>query len=425
MNKKKHPWFRQRGYLHFDSPVGYETAKLLVSRPEKVSKHSFYPFINYDIESLKVYSDEKEVVRKKYKKRPIAYAAHLDSHVYAYYAFLLSAKYEEKLEKHGLSDTVLAFRSLGKSNIDFAHEAFSDISSRGTCSAVALDITGFFDNLDHQIMKSAWCQLLDLEQLPSDHYNVFKSITKYSKVDKVEVFDEFGISSSNPKYNRFKICDAKEFRDRVRAKGLITSHTGNKGIPQGSPISALLSNIYMLDFDMRMKNIIEPTGGRYFRYCDDMLFIVDPEMRSGIEEQAKALIKEIRLEINSDKTEIRDFMCKGGLQQSDKPLQYLGFIFDGQRVLLRSASLARFSGRMKAGVRLAKKTMRKANALRAKKGLPAKGLYKKKLYDRYSHLGNRNFITYAHRSAKTMNSKGIKRQLKPLWKRLQDEMKEK
>jgi retron-type reverse transcriptase len=51
------------------------------------------------------------------------------------------------------------------------------------------------------------------------------------------------------------------------------------GIPQGSPISALLSNIYMFSFDKHMKNYVDSIGGKYFRYCDDMLLIVPSEYR--------------------------------------------------------------------------------------------------------------------------------------------------
>lgn len=43
------------------------------------------------------------------------------------------------------------------------------------------DFTNFFDNLDHQYLKQQWCSLLQVSQLPADHYAVFKNITKYSK----------------------------------------------------------------------------------------------------------------------------------------------------------------------------------------------------------------------------------------------------
>ena len=49
------------------------------------------------------------------------------------------------------------------------------------------------------------------------------------------------------------------------------------GIPQGSPMSAILSNIYMLDFDKYCCELANNFGGIYRRYCDDK-FIHKTEM---------------------------------------------------------------------------------------------------------------------------------------------------
>ena len=49
--------------------------------------------------------------------------------------------------------------------------------------------------------------------------------------------------------------------------------TKDFGIPQGSPISAVLANIYMLDFDYEINKYLESIGGIYRRYSDDMVAI--------------------------------------------------------------------------------------------------------------------------------------------------------
>ncbi|MFS2167674.1 hypothetical protein ACCD09_28505, partial [Variovorax sp. Varisp62] len=116
------------------------------------------------------------------KERPISYASHVDSHIYAFYTESLNGLYEAKLQELGLEENVMAFRALGKSNVDIAKLAFDRIKSRKKSVALALDITGFFDNLDHHILKISWQNLLNLKQLPKDHFNVFKSISKYSWV---------------------------------------------------------------------------------------------------------------------------------------------------------------------------------------------------------------------------------------------------
>ncbi|TOC00062.1 hypothetical protein CGJ93_24225, partial [Vibrio parahaemolyticus] len=127
--------------------------------------------------------------------------------------------------------------------------------------------------------------------------------------------------------------------------------------------------------------------------------------------------------INPKKTELRTFTKQGNILVADQMLQYLGFMFDGENAYIRSSSLARYSEKMKRGIRLAKKTMVKYNAIRQSKGLDEQPLYKRKLYSRYTHLGGRNFITYGLRAADTMGSKTIKRQLKPLWRRFNEELK--
>ncbi|MBW3799364.1 hypothetical protein GPK29_24240 [Aeromonas hydrophila] len=411
-------WFRSRGYLHFDAPVKLRKARKIVSSPEHVSKHAFLPLISYSIESYKAHLNENGEIVKKRKPRPVSYASHIDSHIYSYYAEKLSELYEGVLVSSSLNDSVLAFRSLKKSNIDFANEAFENIKKHGNCTAIAMDITGFFDNLDHGILKSMWSKVLKVERLPSDHFNIFRSLTKSSTVQRDVLFEKLEISKNNPKKAGFRLCDIKKFREIVRGRDLIKTNKSSKGIPQGTSISALLSNIYMLDFDSEIKNIVTSMGGSYYRYCDDMLFIIDSEKRDTLIKTVTESISTLKIDINKDKTEIRNFYITHGIQKSDKPLQYLGFIFDGERKLIRSAALARFSGRMKAGVRLAKKAHSKANTIEEEKGVSQTPLFKKKIYERYSHLSKRNFITYGHMAAKKMNSKAIKKQLKPLWGRL-------
>lgn len=426
----EHAWIRRKRYLHFDYPISNTSEALqkiehYITSPEKIAQHSFYPFIDYKISSRKVVRNAQGKLIPKSKDRPIAFASHLDSQIYRYYSGLLERLYEGEIEKRGLGESVLAFRALGMSNIDFAKQAFDRIREFGNCGVVAVDVTGFFDNLDHEIIKRSWCELLSEPRLPNDHYNVFKSITKFSLVSKDDVYRQLNIPKNNPRAGRKRICTAKEFREQVRKNGLISGNPKEtKGIPQGSAISALLSNIYMLDFDETLAEVISEINGAYYRYCDDMLFIVPAEFTSGIEQKVVVEIAKLKLDINTDKTEIRRFrITRSGGIISDKPLQYLGFTFDGQQILIRSAALARYSERMKRGVRLAKATKRKNDKM-ARRSDEVKPLFKRKLYEKYSHQGRKNFIRYGLRAANKMGSKSIRRQLKPLWARLHKEINE-
>lgn len=104
----------------------------------------------------------------------------------------------------------------------------------------------------------------------------------------------------------------------------------------------------MLTFDEKMNEYANSINGRYFRYCDDMLFIVPVIERDKVQEYVKNEIGLLKVEINESKTEIRDFkviLDKVVSFENDKlkPLQYLGFLFDGTSAYLRSASLSRYS----------------------------------------------------------------------------------
>ena len=106
-------WYHPRYYLHFDPKVSPSLAQQLVTNPSNVNQHSFYPFIEYHVESEKIYRDKlTETFHKKPKSRPIAYAAHLDSHIYSYYGYRLSMLYEDQIKKRGICSCVLASTSV-------------------------------------------------------------------------------------------------------------------------------------------------------------------------------------------------------------------------------------------------------------------------------------------------------------------------
>jgi hypothetical protein len=178
----------------------------------------------------------------------------------------------------------------------------------------------------------------------------------------------------------------------------------------------------MLEYDSVLNSFVKGAGGHYFRYCDDILIIVPSALKAAAEAFAIAEIKKLKLEINPSKTDRVDFTASSGELIASKPLQYLGFLYDGRRILLRSASLARYSERMRAGVRLARSTMNKRNAARTERGEAERPLFKKALNRKYSYLGRRNFITYGYDAARKMGAPGIRGQLRVLWKRLQAEI---
>lgn len=410
--------FIPRSYLHFDQPVNSTTAESFATNATAVSRHPFLPFIQYTIWSQKIRKkDGGGVEPKPPKLRPIAYASHRDAHIYGYYSSMLAGHYERALSDRGLIRAVTAFRPINRqSNIHFANEVFEKIRVRGECAVLATDISDYFGTVKHDRLNSAWCGILGVARLPDDHFKVFRSITEYALVRREKLCELLMLDPEKPRADgRRRYCTPLEFREVVRSNGLIHVNRTGAGIPQGSPISALLSNIYLLAFDTEMNRIAVEAGGLYRRYCDDILFVVPTaEVRDQARVKMVAMLTDLGLVAHPDKTELVDFTKEGDRLVTKKPLNYLGFTFDGLFKRIRPASIARFYKRMRAGVSRAKALRFKASR-RAKEW---KSLRKREIYVRYSYIGRRNFISYALRAAEIMNDSGIKKQVKAHWRKL-------
>jgi hypothetical protein len=310
-----------------------------------------------------------------------------------------------------------------------------------------MDVSDFFGTLDHTLLKQAWCDCMGERRLGPDHFAVFRAITRYCQIEKDALFDALHLPANNPRMpgshrlplldrsgnrsvadNTNRLCAPHRFREWVRKKGLIQINNNSRGIPQGSPISAVLSNIYMLEMDTALNAFASLHGGLYRRYCDDILLVVpNDDLRNEAERLVTEWLQRLRLQFNSAKTERVSF---GSLRPiPGRPLQYLGFTFDGKHRRLRPSSVARFYHKMHRGVRRAVRHREVADeSSGAETPTPLK---KKLLYRRYSYLGmklgktkdeRRNFLSYAYRAAEIMGDPGIKKQVKNHWRRLKAEI---
>ena len=505
IKRKEKDWFKIKRYPHIGLPLDncdrFKWIENYVTNPEMVSKHSFLPFIhktarvkkfrkNYKPEDGTIHDDYKvgiKILRKPdEKKRELYYASHLDSLIYSYYAQLLSEKYEEKIVDFKLNDVVNAYRSIpvnpenpnssNKCNIDFANDVFKYILNyeEEEFGVIAFDISSFFDNLNHRLLRSVWSDVLNVEKLPADHFNVFKNITRFSHVDIVDIFKEFKdkiytrqITKSGEvleikqkkidsirylrNQNAIAFCTEQEFF-KVKGKLLQPSKTRlnkegekvyrNFGIPQGSPISSVLANIYLLHFDKTINEFITDKGGIYRRYSDDMV-VVCP--KTSKEELCKLVYEEIEkyeLKIQQTKTQIFQFKRLGeklvcGQEFEDvinwnKNFIYLGFEFDGEYVLLKSASLSGYYRKMKRTVK------RAVHFSKQKRSNTTGEIFKRRLFKKFTYKGAKrtrkyiwnereskfiksesynwgNFLSYAYKASEIMVKNKIKQQTKRHW----------
>jgi len=145
-------------------------------------------------------------------------------------------------------------------------------------------------------------------------------------------------------YNHIYDCDIKGFFDNIPHKKLMKilnkyvadgtvldmvwkwlkagymedgrHHRAEAGTPQGGVISPLLANVYLNELDWTW----EEHGVRFVRYADDfLLFAKDKDSLMKAIEVTKDTLKELGLEISSEKTRVVDF--------DNDDFDFIGFTF--------------------------------------------------------------------------------------------------
>jgi hypothetical protein len=460
-----------RFYPHFDAVISAAAAEAVVRDPKQVASHSFFPFLKYD-EGWTMFAPKG--FRGDRKDRPIRFAARLDSCIFSYYRHLLSAPYEARLAAEGLSESVIAYRRIpkavgngGKSNIDFALAAVETARGMRNCCAVALDISKFFEHLDHARLRDVWADLLGTARLPNDHYKVFEAITRYAYVDVIQAYERLGLYGEkkdkagkvrkgylcSKKEIPLQLCDGKTFRKKIASPkpDIIEVNRDKKGVPQGAPLSDLLANAYLLEFDKHVRDICARIGGTYFRYSDDILVVapisradaiqLESDIRAAITVLGKGLV------IKEEKSAIHEFVqvgdrqtitvvkatAKDGKPALNKPFEYLGFRYDGEHVFIRDKTMSNLHRKIA--------SVSQATAIRLRKRYQGKTIdeimelvdfeklvqafgpvedFRKKA-DNYRSW---TFMTYAKRASKAMGALGkpIARQLRGLRKAISERL---
>ncbi len=403
-----------------------------------MSRHAFYPFLHYQQVMTKFpkkfIASEDLQSRDKPKTRDIMYSAHIDRYIYEYYAHQLNERYNSYLQERGIGRCAIAYRTnLHKNNINFAKEAFDRIRSYKDCLVVIGDFTKYFDHIDHAYLKQCLCAVLGVQMLPRDHYSVFRSITKYSWMELTEVQEYKNLNRQE--FNKLdRIFSAEEFR--AFKKTHLQRNLENYGIPQGSAISAVYSNVYLVEFDTEMNNFCRRFGGFYRRYCDD--FIVILPYNSELNQEYVDAIYRIKngiknLELQPEKTQILHYDCGTitsvnesylpGVPNGHAQISYLGFTFDGDQVRIRSKTIAKYYERMYS---------KADNIVKSERSLPdGRRISRRKIYRLYSYKGKKNpskgkgrgnFLSYVDRAVKIFGTESVKQDTKRAWGKLQQRL---
>lgn len=400
-------WFRPRGYRHFDAQVGNTFAEC-ISQLRMIERHSWLPLIGYEKRVKRYKPKESKTV---FKLRPIMYASHRDACILSKYAWELSRELDDYYKQSDLCRHVIAYRKLGKSNYHFSADALRFARERPHCVVLCYDISGFFDKLDHHILKDRLKRILKTRELVRDWFAVFRHVSRFSVVarEALAAHPRFGPELSVR--SREPIATISE----IIAEGIpIKTNPNRYGIPQGTPISSAFSNLYMLDVDTRMVEVCGRRGALYQRYSDDILIVCNSGDEALIESTFTSQLKEHRLEINADKSE-RAVLDPCGSEM----FQYLGFNISIDGAVIRPGSLARQWRKARRSIARTKKIGTAAVA----SGKASK-IYTKKLRKRFYPVGARNFSSYARRSAKVFGSKKIVRQVLRLERMIDKELRE-
>ncbi|WP_233996577.1 reverse transcriptase domain-containing protein [Erythrobacter sp. HI0074] len=454
----------QKHYPHFDAPLRLSEIKKIVNDPKRVASNAFFPLIQYEKKWQPFRkprgepSETGEPKRPSKKSRLIRYAARRDAYIFARYRRILSPLYELELEKRDIADVPIAYRKIqgptgrGKCNIEFARDVFDTIKRLGDCYVITLDISKFFESLDHERIRKLWENLLEVRSLPADHKAVYKALTDYRWVDRTEAYRRLGyfgekLTEKGEKIEGYltpfammpkQLCSPAEFRDKIAGNGrqpsIINSNPHQYGIPQGTPISDLIANLYMVDFDQHIRNLATKSGGRAYRYSDDILLIVkacSDQAALNIEEDVRSTIAQFgsEIKIKEEKSSVHHFFPDGENQafrrvtgKGANGLEYLGFRFDGKHVFIRDSTLSNlkrkmtFAGRIRANRHKRRYSNRTSEELIESFNFDQffQSFMRVEDFDTASSVRQWTFWTYARRAVEAFGPRGkpIDRQLK-------------
>ncbi len=220
--------------------------------------------------------------------RPLGIPAVLDRLIQQAIAQVLMPRFDPHF-----SESSFGFRP-GRSAHDAVYQV-RDFIRKGYRVAVDADLSKFFDTVEHDVLMCRVSRKVRDKR-------VLKLIGKYLRA---------GVMINGR-------------REETR-----------KGVPQGGPLSPLLSNILLDDLDKEL----EKRGHRFARYADDFV-ILTRSLRAGERVMAsitRFLEQKLKLKVNQDKSKVA----------STNEITFLGLVFKGASIRWSGKALAEFKRRVK------------------------------------------------------------------------------
>jgi len=114
-------------------------------------------------------------------------------------------------------------------------------------------------------------------------------------------------------------CSVEETDDRGRKTRTTEAKDNRRGIPQGSPISPLLANVYMHRFVLAWKKLgLERSlGSRIITYADDLVILCTRGKAEKALQQMHVIMGKLKLTVNEEKIRI----CKVAVSQAQAPAE--------------------------------------------------------------------------------------------------------
>jgi hypothetical protein len=116
-------------------------------------------------------------------------------------------------------------------------------------------------------------------------------------------------------------CPVEETDKRGRKTRTTEAKDNRRGIPQGSPISPLLANLYMRRFVLgwKKRGLEQSLGSRIVTYADDLVILCKRGKAEEALQQLRAIMGALKLTVNEEKTRI----C--GIPEGE--FDFLGYTF--------------------------------------------------------------------------------------------------